>query len=171
MRLRYKLGLVLVVLGVTFGLGRCKRTETNGPKSSAPAVLPVNDIEQIRVDPSTHQLIILTNKGTQTVTLPDRISTIDVHKDGTVQVTSPQFGFEHHLFIGLVGSEHVRLGVGVDGLYWKKLDVGIGIADQMGAYTPIAFAKVTWNIKGNLQAGLVYQSNNYIGGILSVRIF
>jgi hypothetical protein len=172
MRLRIKIGLVLAVLGITFGLGRCGRTAANGPKSAIPAVLPANDSEQITVDPSTHQLIILRPNGKRIVeTLPDRPSTIDILKNGTVNVTSKQLGFEYHLFMGLIGSDHVRLGIGMDAFYWKKLDLGIGVADQIGMYPPVAFAKVTYNIKGNLQAGLVYQSNQYIGGVLAVRIF
>lgn len=170
MRFRYKLGLVVAVLGITFGLGRCQR-KTGGPNLSIPTALPPNDLEQIQVDPSTHQLIITTKIGSHIVTLPDRTSTIDVLKNGTVKVTSPQFGLEHHMFIGLLGSDHARLGVGVDALYWKKLDLGVGIADQVGAYTPVVFAKVTYTIKGNMQAGIVYQSNQYIGGIVAVRVF
>ena len=171
MKLRYKIGLVLVILGITFGLGRCKRTETSGPKSSVPAVLPSSDIEQLLVDPETHQLTILTKTGTQTVILPDRTSTIDVLKGGVVKVTSPQMGLEHHLFVGVTASDHVRLATGIDGFYYKKLDIGIGIADQAGMYTPVAFVKATYNIKGNMQLGIVYQSNQYIGGVLAVRVF
>lgn len=166
MKLRYKIGLVLIILGITFGLGRCGRA-----KPKTPTVLPPNDAEQITVDPSTHQLVILRPGKRIVETLPDRPSTIDILKNGTVTVTSKQLGFEHHLFMGLLGSDHLRVGAGIDGFYWKKLDVGIGIADQIGMYPPVAFAKVTYNIKGNLQAGLVYQSNQYIGGILAVRVF
>lgn len=134
-------------------------------------LLPPQDTEQITVDPSSHKLTIKTKTGYKTVTLPDHVSTIDVHKDGTVQVTSPQFGLEHHMFVGLVGSDHIRLGAGADLFYWKKLDLGVGVADQVGMYTPIVFAKLTYNIKGNMQAGLVYGSNQYIGGVLAVRLF
>jgi hypothetical protein len=136
-----------------------------------PAVLPSNDNEQITVDPSTHQLVILRPGQRIVETLPDRASTIDIRKDGQVIVTSKQFGFEHHLFVGLLGSDHLRVGTGLDGFYWKRLDIGVGIADQVGAYTPIGFAKVTYNIKGNMQLGLVYQTNKYIGGVLAVRVF
>jgi hypothetical protein len=171
LKLRYKVGLIFAILGTTFGLGRCKRNAAYGPKSSIPTVLPANDAEQITVDPSTHQLIILRPGKRIVETLPDRPSTIDIRKDGTVIVTSKQLGFEHHVFLGVLGSDHLRIGAGMDGFYWKKLDVGLGIADQVGMYPPIAFVKATYNIKGNLQAGLVYQSNKYIGGILAVRLF
>jgi hypothetical protein len=134
-------------------------------------LLPPQDTEQITVDPSSHKLTIKTKTGYKILTLPDRVSTIDVHKDGTVNVTSPQLGFQHHMFLGVVGSDHIRLGAGADLFYWKKLDFGVGMADQVGMYAPIVFAKLTYNIKGNMQAGLVYGSNQYIGGVLAVRLF
>lgn len=171
MKLRYKIGLVLVVLGITFGLGRCKRTETSGPKLAIPAVLPQNEAEQIQVNPATHELTLRTATGFHTIILPDRTSTIDVLKNGIVKVTSPQYGFEKHFFMAALGSDRLRLGAGADVFYWKKLDLGFGVADQVGMYTPIAFVKATYNVKGNMQAGIVYQPNNYIGGILAVRVF
>jgi hypothetical protein len=170
MRLRSKLLIVAIILAEVFLWGRCGKSRTG--VSPTPNVLPLNDAEQITVDPSTHQLVILRPNGERIVeTLPDRPSTIDILKNGTVNVTSKQFGFEHHMFIGLLGSDHLRVGAGADLWYFKKLDLGIGIADQMGAYTPIVFGKVTWNVKGNLQVGLIYGSNKYIGGVLAVRIF
>ena len=170
MKLRYKIALVLAALAGVFLWGR--RSKTRGSVVPKPAaVLPSNDAEQITVDPSTHQLVILRPGKRIVETLPDRASTIDIRKDGQVVVTSKQLGLEHHVFIGVLGSDHLRVGVGMDAFYYKKLDLGIGIADQIGAYTPVVFAKATYNIKGNLQLGLVYQSNKYIGGIVSVRVF
>jgi hypothetical protein len=166
-RLRYKLGLLATIVLWAFLQGRsCAK-----PKPKSPAVLPANDTEQITVDPSRHIISILTPAGRRTETLPDRPSTIDVRKDGTVKVTSSQMGLERHWFVGVVGADHARVGVGVDGLYFKRLDLGVGIAGQLGSYDPVGFAKLTYSVKGNLQLGLVYQNNQYIGGILAVRIF
>ena len=174
MKLRYKIGLVVTVLGAVFLLGRCSRRGVSptmrGPKN-APSVLPSNDTEQIRVDPGTHKLVIVTKRGTQTLTLPDRQSTIDVLKSGQVKITAPQTGFEHHLFVAGVIADYARIGGGMDLWYFKRLDVGIGMADRLGPYLPALFAKATYNVKGNLQLGLVYQSNKYIGGVIAVRIF
>lgn len=170
MRLRYKIGLVVSILGAVFLLGRCSRpTSTRPPKP--PTVLPPADSEQILVNPARHQLTIVTGTGTRTMTLPDRESVIDVLKDGGVKITSPQYGWERHMFVGVVGADHFRIGAGMDGLYWKRLDLGIGIADQVGEYTPVVFAKLTYNIKGNLQVGIAYQTNRYVGGTLAVRMF
>lgn len=171
MKLRYKILFVLGVLCVTFGLGRCNRIDWYDPKSHTPIVLPTNDVEQIRVNPETHQLIITTSKGMQTVTLPDRASTIDIRKNGIVNVTSPQFGLDKHLFAGYTLSDARRFVIGGDFVYYKKLDIGIGIADQFGSHTPIGVAKLTYNIYGAMQVGIVYGTNKYFGGIVSVRLF
>jgi hypothetical protein len=170
MRLRTKIGLVVIVLGSMFLWGRCSRkSNTQTPKPSA--VLPPNDVEQIRVNPATRQLTVTTSAGTRTVTLPDTVSTIDVLKNGKVSVTSPQFGFEHHLFGGWLVSDNGRLGIGEDLLYFRRLDLGLGVAGKIGSYDPIAFAKLSYNVKGNVQVGLVYGSNQYVGGGVFVRLF
>src|SRR5229473_686209 len=126
MNLRYKIGLIVFVLGSVFLLGRCGRRTTD-TKNMLPAVLPSNEVERIQVNPDNHTLTIVTKTGTKTVTLPDRTSTIDVLKTGGVKVTSPQFGLEHHLFIGIAVSDDARLGIGADMFYWKRLDLGVGV--------------------------------------------
>ena len=169
MRLRTKIGLVVGVLITTFLFGRCQR-QTSGPNKAVVTTLPIGDSEQITVDPSTHQLIILRPGKKIVETLPDRPSTIDILKNGTVNVTSKQFGFEHRLFVGVQGSDHLRLAAGMDGWYFKKLDLGLGIADQVGPYLPIVFGQVSYNIWSNCRVGLAYGTDRYIGATLTVRI-
>lgn len=170
MNFRYKVGLVVFVLGSVFALGRCGGRST-GPKATLPAVLPSNDKEQIIVDPSRHRLTIVRPDKTQVLTLPDHPSVIDIHKDGSVYVTSPQFGFERRFFAGLQGSDAFRVAAGIDGVYWKRLDVGVGVAGQIGSYTPIVFAQVSYNVYGNIRAALTYDNRRHIGGSLTVRLF
>jgi hypothetical protein len=166
MKFRYKLGLFVTICIYVFFLGRgCAK-----PKPPIRA-LPSGETERIIVDPGSHTITIQTPSGLKTETLPDRPSIFDVQSNGTVKLTVKQFGLEHHVFAGAVLSDSARLGVGIDGIYYKKLDLGVGVADQIGAYTPIVFAKLTYNVKGNIQTGIVYQNNQYIGGIVSVRLF
>ena len=171
MKLRYKIVTFFVILVSVFLYGRCSNPKITHPGYSGAPVLPVADTEQIKFNPDNHTLQILTSSGLKTVTLPDRTSTIDIQKNGIVKVTAPQFGFEHHMFVGITGSDKVRLSVGMDGLYYKKLDLGIGIAATPGLTTPIIQGKITYNVYGAIQTGIVYQSNKYIGGIVSVRVF
>src|ERR1035438_10221296 len=155
-RLRYKIVSVLLILVGVFLYGRCS-------KQKSPVVLPSSDVEQIRVDPITHKLIILTSKGTQTITLPDQVSTIDVRKDGTVKVTSPQFGLQFRPFVGMYYSDVLRFGAGADLVYWKRLDLGIGMAGGASLHT-VAFAQLTYCVWDNVGASLTYDHLGHIGG-------
>jgi len=137
---------------------------------TTPGVLPPNDSEQIIVDPSRHSLVIVRPTGTQTLTLPDRQSVIDIRKSGKVDITSRQFGFEHRFFLGAYGSEFFRIAAGMDGFYWKRLDIGVGVAGRLGNYSPIVFAHVSYNIWSNCRMGLAYGTDRYIGGLVTVRL-
>jgi hypothetical protein len=165
MKLRYKILAILSVLLGVYLWGRHGKSTV--PQSHSPAVLPAGDTEQIIVDPGSDSLIIRhPGKPDQHLTLPDRPSVFDVKANGTVKVTSQQFGFEHHLFLSGLLADKAHFGLGVDGMYWKRLDLGAGVG-----YPWVGFAKLTYNIKGNLQVGVVYTTNKYIGGIVSVRVF
>ena len=167
MRLRYKIGLVVAVLAGMFLWGRCNRPGPSVPKAAA--VLPVEDKEQIKVDPVKHTITIQTPTGTKTVTLPDKVSTIDIRKDGTVKVTSPQFGFQLRPFAGAYYSDALRFGAGADLGYWKRLDLGLGIAGGSSAHT-VVFAQLSYNVWDNLGASLTYDHLGHIGGGITIRI-
>ena len=160
-KLRYKIGAVAAILLGVFLYGRYGR-----PKPIVPNVLPP---EQIIVDPVHHSLIITTPHGTQTVTLPDHPSVIDVHPNGTVKVTSPQYGFQVRPFAGVYYSDALRFGVGADLGYWKKLDLGIGIAGGAAAHT-VAFAQLSYCVWDNVAASLTYDHLGHIGGGITLRI-
>lgn len=175
-RLRYKIGLVLGILGAMFLWGRCSKTRGMAT-SKASVVLPSNDVEQIRVDPSTHKLIVVTLRGTQTVTLPDRVSTIDVRKDGTVKVTAPQMGFETHPFVGLGYGQGTRLYLGADLGYYKKADMGVGVGtpnlldrsnQKFNDFRVGAFASYT--VYSNTRVTMGVDTQKSVHFLLSVRI-
>lgn len=161
--------LILVLLGLYLYL----RVRYGKPANAHPApvtILPSNDKEQILVDPVRHTLIVVKPTGNTTLTLPDHLSTVDIRKDGTVQITSPQWGFEHRPFIGVHVSDHFRVAAGLDGYYFKKLDIGGGAACRIGNYTPILFGQLSYNFYSNCRAAVSYGTNKYIGGTLTVRI-
>jgi len=170
LRLRHKIGLVLVVLGATFGLGRCKRTAANGPKLSAPAVLPDGDSEQLIVDPMKHTVTIVKSTGNQTLFLPDHPSTIDILKNGTINVTFLQYGWEHVPFIGAGYSDKLRYGVGLDGAYWKHLDLGVGVETDSGFKDTRVFVGLSYTVKDNLRLTLTFDHKQTIGALMSLRI-
>ena len=171
MRLRYKILLILTVLGTMFGLGRCQRLTISGPKLSVPAVLPANDKEQILVDPKHNSLIIVTAKGSQTLSLPNRRSVIDIHTNGSVSVTAPQSGFEALPFMGVNVSDKLRVAIGADMFYLKRLDLGVGLMDQLStASAPKVFVMVSYTVWSNTRVGLSFDSSSHVGLGVTVRL-
>ena len=171
MKLRYKIYSVIVVLVGVFALGRCNRkpSKPKGPLTPA-AVLPKDIIERLVVNPETHKLTIITEKGTRSLVLPDRNSMIDLKKDGKLIVTSQQAGFEHHVFLGVFQSNALRIGGGVDLGYFKRLDLGVGVAARTGFNTPIAFAQVSYNFWHSVRVGMTYDNKQHVGVGLSIRL-
>jgi hypothetical protein len=168
LKLRYQVGIIIFTLAVVFLCGRCGKIAVRNPHQ--PIALPNNETERITVDPDSHTITIQTPNGIRTETLPDRKSIFDVSNNGTVKVTSAQMGFEHHPFIGWQVSNQGRLCVGADLWYFKKLDLGIGVASKLGEGTPVALAKLSYNFWSNCQMALTYDTGAHIGGMLSVRI-
>jgi hypothetical protein len=176
-RLRYKLALVGAVLLAVFVWVSGYRQGHKSPATSglnASLVLPKNDTEQITVDPGTHRITILTPSGTKTETLPDRPSTFDIHKDGTVTINSKQLGFETKPFIGLGLGEGVRVYAGADLAYFKRLDLGLGMSSQrlsIGDLTDIrGLVKVSYNVYSNTSVNLGYDTSKTLHCFVSVRL-
>lgn len=165
MKLRYKLLSVFLVLVGVFLYGRCSK-----PKAKLSTVIPSNDTEQIIIDPIHHTIITTDAHNHQTVTtLPDRQSVIDIHKDGSVQVTSAQWGKELRPFGGLAFSDAARLSIGADVFYWKKLDLGLGVQTQFNVNNIRMNIQISYNVYSNLHAGLTYDNHKTLGGVLYVR--
>jgi hypothetical protein len=167
-KLRYKIGAILAVLLGIFLWGRYGKSPFGPPGVNT--ILPANELEQLQIDPSKHRISILNSSGLKVLTLPDRNSTVDIYKNGSVKITSPQFGFEHHIFIGGMLSDVPRVGIGVDLGYWKRLDFGLGAADQIGPHVPVVFGKISYNFWSNMQGGVTYDNMKHAGLAVTVRI-
>jgi hypothetical protein len=172
MKLRYKL-LAAAILWGWFGLFVWYKTKQSDKALTSvvkSVILPSDDSEQISVNPLTHQLIIIGPDNKKTVeTLPDRVSTIDIRKNGSVSVTSPQFGLEHEPFIGTFYSNGLRFGAGLDGLYYKKLDLGLGFAGGSGL-TSVVFVQLSYTVWDNVKLGLILDHEQHFGVGISVRL-
>jgi len=170
MKLRYKIYLSMIVLAAVFLWGRCNRSAVRNPQQ--PIVLPSNDIEQIHVNPSNHTITIITPKGNETLTLPDRQSTIDIHKDGTTKVTAKQFGLECHPFTGVGYGAGFRAYLGADVLYFKKLDLGLtGISPSPSGPSDIRLgAFISYNFYSNTRISLGIDHKQTIQIALTFRL-
>lgn len=165
-KLRYKIVTIIVTLLSVFLYGRCSR-----PKPIVTSPLPKDVLVRITVDPDKHHVRIeQPTKKTIDTFLPDRQSTFEVKTDGTVKVSSSQWGLEHHFFFGVFMSDEFRLGAGIDGFYWKKLDLGVGVACQVGNHTPVIYGKVSYLVYNSVQLGITYDNMQHVGGSLTIRI-
>lgn len=133
-------------------------------------ILPLNDVEQIIVDPVKHELIITTPKGQVTKTLPDRQSIIDVQKDGTVKISSAQFGFEEKPFLGLQASNHFRFMAGSDQFFYKKLDFGLAIGVQPNLASIVGIGQISYNVYNNTRIGVTFDTDRHVGIGITVRL-
>lgn len=154
----FKLSLaVIAVITVTLlTVGACleRRLAGNRPLIGVqvPAsVLPKNDKEQIIVDPFHRTMQVVTANGIKQTTLPDRPSKIDILRDGSVKITASQFGTELCPYLG-VGFT-LRGGValyGVDLLYFKKLDLGLGLSTNPSRIQDMSiFLGISYNVYSN----------------------
>lgn len=166
-KLRWKLLLTAILWGWFYWMYKQAKGLDNPPST----LLPKNDIVRITVDPDKHHLRIeQPNRKLVDTFLPDRASTFEVKTDGTLKVTSSQFGFERHFFLGVFGSEFLRFGGGLDFFYWKRIDVGIGAAINTTLNHPIAFGKIGYVIYDNVSLGIMYDSTQHVGAALTIRI-
>lgn len=160
-------GLFVAVLALFFVARGCdKRID----RKTVDTTLPVGTIEKLVINPNTHKLTVITPGKEETLFLPDRPSSIEINKNGTVNVTSKQFGTELKPFIGFQVSNMFRLAFGLDLMYYKKLDLGLGVADKVGNYTPVGFVALSYNVYSNSQIGLTYDSSSHIGVAVTVRL-
>lgn len=94
-------------------------------------VLAPDDNEKIVVDPDKHTISITTQKGTTTEFLPSRPSSIELKKGGDVIVTARQYGIETVFFAGGgVSNDGLRVAIGTDLWYFKRLDIGTFVSDS-----------------------------------------
>jgi|SRR6185295_16089915 len=126
------IGLMLLIV-LSLGLFYWWRTHKQRQQdlNILSTVLPKDDKEKIIIDPSNHRIDIITADGIKRETLPGmRPSSIEIKKDGSVVVTSPQWGFEHGVFVGGgFSNDGLRFGIGVDVFYYKLLDLGVSATD------------------------------------------
>lgn len=158
--------LLSILLALFVFLRSCDKRIDNTANSS---VLAPGVIEKIAFNPTTHKLIIVKPEGTQELFLPDRPSSIEIDKKGTAHVTSRQYGTELKPFIGFQFSNVGRLAFGVDVLYYKRLDLGVGAAWQIGSHAPVGLCKLSYTVWSNTQAGMTYDTGSRVGGAVTVR--
>ena len=148
MRLRYKIGLIVLVLGSVFALGRCGGRST-GPKATLPAVLPPNDKEVVSYNENRHTLTVMTAKGT--TTQYSRNPEVEIRKDGTVKIDAKAWGFEARPFLGIGYSDTGRLYAGCNLFYVHSFDAAASFGWTANANKPAfqPMLSIGWNFWSN----------------------
>lgn len=167
MKLRYKILIIAVFFGVIFMWGRHSRTVSVGP--TTPPILPKEDKEQIIVDTRHHTITRVTEKGTQVTYLPEKPTVIDLRKGGDVVVHSPQYGYQVRPYVGLVFSDDARGALGLDLFYFKRLNVGMGMALRFDGRDGRLYAALSYNVSGNMYAAVTLDHKKTPGAMLALR--
>lgn len=167
---RYAIMLGSLVLIVALAIVWLQHRGESGPSGVIPPhVLPQNDRQQIIVDPRRHVLTIVTEKGTQNTYLPDRPTVIDLRKNGDVVVKSPQYGLQVRPYVGLSFSDDARGALGLDLFYWKRLNVGAGMALRFDGRDGRLYLAVSYNVASNLFACVTFDHKQTPGAMLALR--
>jgi hypothetical protein len=165
--LRYKLLAGLLVLVGVFMYGRCGRS---GPKPVP--VLPSNDAAQIVVNPGNHTVTIVTPSEHHTSFLPDSPTVIDIGHNGSVNLRVKTFGLESEAFGGIGYVEHARIMGGLDLLYFRRFDVGVGVTLDLSPVSLVnarAAVTLSYTIASNTRVTFAYDNHQQIGGFVTLR--
>lgn len=165
-----KINFVLIPLSIAIVSFYCLRgCDKKIDKSTDSTVLGPGVVGKFIVNPDTRKLTVVLPSGQQELFLPDRPSSIEIGKDGKIVVTAKKWGSEIKVFGGGQVTDSFRLVTGLDLLYYKKLDLGLGIACRIGNYPPRGFGKISYNFWSNLQAGVTFDTEKKAGLALTVR--
>lgn len=131
--------------------------------------------EKIIVNPLRHSIVIITAEGTKATTLPDRLSSIEIYKDGRVKTQIPQYGFEHTFFVGIGWGGQLNDYIGIDAFYWKRLDLGTAFSFDRDLKVkslgfPLILSYTVWH---NTRLSVGYEAvgpTNAFHGFVSVRL-
>lgn len=151
-------------------------------ESIANEVLPPDVREKIIVDPRHSKITVITKDRTDTLFLPDRPTAIVIPYKGPIRIERRTWGFEMAPFAALVVTDTLRAGIGADGFYWNKINIGSGIGlnvpnlfgDKSGVSIKSLldvrfFTHVSYNVYSNTSLGIVLDTNKNIGMDLSFR--
>ena len=147
------------------------------------AVLPPDVREKIIIDPRRNKLTIITPERTDELFLPDRPTSIEIPYKGPVRVNRRTYGFEMAPFASLVVTDTLRAGVGIDGFYWHRFNVGSGIglnvpnligndrsSTRLKSLLDVRFfTQISYNVYSNTSIGLVLDTQKNIGMSVSFR--
>lgn len=169
MKLRYKIGASLIIL-TGFFLFWKKQHQTD--QNTASVILSPDAKEKIIIDPNSHKIKVVTVNGVDVRYLPGmRPSSVEVKKDGSVIVLTPQYGFEHGLFGGGgFSNDGLRFALGLDLFYYKRFDIGLFLSDSTKDLTKVRTGvQLSYNFWHDLRLGFGIDHNTILNAFLTER--
>jgi hypothetical protein len=144
MQSKYKIGFVVAACLSLFLWGRCSHEPP-----VVPTPLPPGVIGQVIVNPQNHTITVTTPDGTHTTTLPYQPTPINIGPDGQITMKAKQFGLELHPFGGIGFDGYKAAILGLDVLYFKRLDLGLAGLYSNNALRPVL--SLSYNVWSNIR--------------------
>lgn len=168
-RFRFKLGLLLALMAISYSKGCSKGQEQAELKNPLPVGLGPDDAGIALINPLRHEITFVTPKGVTKRFLPDTPSKLTLKKDGTVTITISEYGFQMRPFVGGAILEKPLITAGLDLFYYKRINLGVGAATDGVAKNTVAIMHVNYNIWRSISPGIVIDSRKNIGLDLSIK--
>ena len=161
----------LITLVITTGLWFYSHKQNVDIKSP---ILGPGVREKVIIDSLHRKLTVITDKGPEILSLPDRPASIEILTTGVVRVSAPQFGYEHSPFIGIGYSKQLNDYIGMDFYYWKNVDFGAAVSFDRNFKikaldTPVVMSYTIYH-RLRISVGVEPFGEHNIHGLLSVRI-
>lgn len=163
-----------VIIASTIGLISLRACQTKRDVRIASKILAPDVAEKIIINPNKHTLVIISNKGTEALSLPDHTSSIEVLKSGKLRLTVPHWGYEVEPFIGIGYSTQLNDYIGADFFYWKRLDLGAAFGFDRNLKIkaldfPVILSYTVYH-RLRLSIGVEPFGEHSVNGLISVRI-
>lgn len=159
--------IIIVCIASLLGLRHCNKKQD---KNITNTTLTPDQKEKIIVDSSKHTIEVITKNSDKKTFLPDRPSSITEDNKGNLVVNSRVFGTEAKPYAGIGYDGHVRVHLGADWLYYKKLDLGTGLKLNPSELKDTRIdLNLSYNFWSNTSIALSYDNRREVGCFLKLR--
>jgi hypothetical protein len=139
---------------------------TKRDTATTSTVLAPDEQAKIIINPREHKISVVTPGHVEEHYMSGSRPESITEKNGHLLVNSPSFGAEKSPFFSLLYSEAPRVAIGVNLLYYRRLDLGLGLSSSLT--TPLSlrpYACIGYNVYSNTSVvvGVDFQLRPIIG--------
>ena len=139
---------VIIVLGL-FGFSCARKHAKKVDSVISNPILAANQKEKIILNPQNHTITVVTKNGTKVSNLPTHTVSVVENNNGTLSIQDRVWGYEFSPWLGFALADKPRYVLGLDLLYFHKLDLGFGIAPDFKSTSVVGVASLGYNIYSN----------------------